>query len=363
VRPIVIIGRAGVALAFVGMLTWTRLAPAQVSTSPKESKAETFTITVLEVEVRSGPSTSYYATGKLTNGQTVEVVGDAPVPGWLRIKPPPHTQSWINTRFVAIKGNSGTVLGDPNVDVPVKAGSSAPNQEPNVEIAKVKAGTQAVVLGEPKIYSDGAWLLIEPTYNEVRYIPESAVTKSADLLKISRTAQMPGLTEQHAGYPSPITQADAKLAEYKALLLQAAKSTDPAIQAQANCRLEGLRQLAATVCLTQRPGHPFSTVAQSCHTPKVVLGTTAEAEETADIGVPPLRLGRKTVGAGGVPGGGKLTSRCPLRLARKGRLAQPVGVRGPRSRRPLTNCRTAGHCISSSTGTALRWNTPLRLPV
>jgi hypothetical protein len=278
VRPIYIIGGAIVVLALVGVLTWTRFAPAQASTPPPASNPETTrTIIVPEVEVRSGASMSYYATGKLTNGQTVEVVGEAAAPGWLRIKPPLQTQSWINTRFVAVKDKSATVLGD--ADVPVKAGSSAPNQEPNVEIAKVKVGTQLVVLGDPKMFTDGAWLPIEPTFNEVRYIPESAVTKSGGLQQVSGTAQMPGFVEPPGGCLSPIAQADQ---EYKNQLLKLTQSTDVATRQQANARLQAFQQMVAMTAPAQQPGYPYSTPSLSSAPPKVVVGTVVGAQGAAN---------------------------------------------------------------------------------
>ena len=66
-------------------------------------------IVIPEVEVRSGPTLEYYPTSKLYYGSKVIVLRESKQPGWLAIKPPPGSFSWINAKFVKKKIN-GTVL-------------------------------------------------------------------------------------------------------------------------------------------------------------------------------------------------------------------------------------------------------------
>ena len=82
------------------------------------------TITAAEVDVRSGPGADvkYYATSKLRQGEKVQVLREEDG-GWLAIKPPPGSFSWINTRYIELvdQDRGGRVLAD---DVPVRMGSA-----------------------------------------------------------------------------------------------------------------------------------------------------------------------------------------------------------------------------------------------
>lgn len=153
-------------------------AAAQAETGPYES-----TVTVAEIEVRSGPSSDpkFYPTSRLRQGDRVQVLKEEEG-GWLAIKPPNGSFSWINTRFIELSAQqtSAQVLGD---DVVVRIGSELVNTEPTVEAkVKLKRGTQVVVLDTRKVYtSDGGWLPIAPTPEEVRYIPANAVKPSAQV--------------------------------------------------------------------------------------------------------------------------------------------------------------------------------------
>src|SRR5436190_15736516 len=72
-------------------------------TAPPSNSAppEVATVRVPEVEVRSGGSDKFYATSKLRMGEQVQVVREsAEFPGYLAIKPPRDSFSWINAKFV-----------------------------------------------------------------------------------------------------------------------------------------------------------------------------------------------------------------------------------------------------------------------
>jgi len=166
--------RVGLLAGVVGCLA-LGASPAQAQTAPVE-----MTILVPEVEARSGPSKEFYATIKLRQGETVQVVNESKEqPGWVAIKPPPGSFSWINARFVQQRpdGRIATVISD--VPVPVMPGSSLTNQAPNVEQTKVERGTLVTILDQPMHSSTGIWLPIKPTVKEVRYIPAEAVKSSA----------------------------------------------------------------------------------------------------------------------------------------------------------------------------------------
>src|SRR5437879_5055864 len=155
-RPMYVIGASIAVLAVAGVLAWTRFAPAQTPPpAPPLGPGEVMAITVKEVEVRSGPSQQFYATSKLRLGDRVEVVkSDKGNPGWLAIKPPQGSQSWINAAFVQHSKTSsslGTVVTAPDAPVPVKAASNITDKVPDVETGKAERGTQVVIMGKEHV--------------------------------------------------------------------------------------------------------------------------------------------------------------------------------------------------------------------
>jgi hypothetical protein len=133
------------------------------------------TITVPEVEVRSGASPQYYATSKLLRGETVEVVGEKN--GYLAITPPKGSFSWVNSSDVKKQGQ--TVDVEKNAKVLV--GSKIRTQEPDVEQVTVSRGAQLILLAmsEPMTSSSGTWFAVLPPPAEVRYIQADAVKPAA----------------------------------------------------------------------------------------------------------------------------------------------------------------------------------------
>jgi hypothetical protein len=130
-------------------------------------------IQVAEVEVRSGPSMSYYPTSKLRRGDPVTIVDEKD--GWLSIRPPNPVQdsfSWIEARAVQKQGQMFVVVLP---EARIRVGSRIVNKPPTVEGPRLAQGTQLVVLGPAQTSSDGTWLPIAPAPSEVRYLPANAV--------------------------------------------------------------------------------------------------------------------------------------------------------------------------------------------
>jgi hypothetical protein len=275
-----IIAGAIVALAVAGVLAWTRFAPAQPPPPPTPLiTGDVMTITAPEgVEVRSGPSMSFYATSKLRFGDKVEVVkSDKNNSGWLAIKPPPGSRSWIDAKFVKLNGrSSGIVYTDPDQPVPVKPASSLSDQEPpNVESAKAERGTHVAIVGDVKFGASSSWLPIEPVTGEVRYIPESAVARSSGVQPVSATGAS-GFVPPPGGDQSLLAQADAALAKARELYQKAAQSSDVSQRNQALSRLQSLDQLTGAGA-TGQPGYPFTTTSSG---PRVQLGAATTPAST-----------------------------------------------------------------------------------
>jgi hypothetical protein len=163
---------------------------------PAPFETEKKSITCVEVEVRSGPSShaDYYPTSKLKHGDVVEVVKNQPAQnGWLAVRPPKGSFSWIDARFVnQIDSKTGVVIAE---DTPVLVGSGLTDKPPSIRPVRLRRGAQVVILGEPLKASDGSrWLPIQPHSTEVRYIPADAVAPGSSVPTVaSKAATTPGL--------------------------------------------------------------------------------------------------------------------------------------------------------------------------
>lgn len=135
------------------------------------------TILLQEVEVRSGPSKTFFPTSKLYRNDQVQVLRESKeAPGWYEIKPPAGSFSWINSKHVKqIDAKHAVVECDPTRPVSVMPGSRLVNQEPNRESMKLTQGVIVVIVDRPMPVGNDTWLPIEPHPHEVRYIPAESV--------------------------------------------------------------------------------------------------------------------------------------------------------------------------------------------
>jgi hypothetical protein len=158
-------------------------------------------ITLPEAEVRSGPSaTNYYPTNTLHKGDEVEVIKNKQAPaGWLPIKPPPGSFSWINGRFVRQDNDhTGVVLGE---DTEVLIGSPLNTGPPSARASPLPRGAILTIVGQPLRTSDGSrWLPIQPHPTEMRYIASDAIKDGATpvpaVVAKPQTAVLKGLYDQ-----------------------------------------------------------------------------------------------------------------------------------------------------------------------
>jgi hypothetical protein len=137
------------------------------------------TVAAAEAEVRSGAGATpqLYPTNKLRKGDRVEVVKEVEG-GWLAIKPPPGSFSWINARFLQPAGPGWYyVVGHPETRVPLLIGSQVIAEKPSVEGVRVRPGHLLKGMGAMHESPDGKWLPVEPPPSEVRYIRAEAVSR------------------------------------------------------------------------------------------------------------------------------------------------------------------------------------------
>ncbi|MGH7171595.1 MAG: hypothetical protein ACRELG_15065, partial [Gemmataceae bacterium] len=151
-------------------------------------------VTAPQAQVWCGPNTSngLYATNVLRQGDRVEVERELES-GWLVIRPPAGSFSWINNRFVQhISSNfANYVVTYEGHDVPVLIGSSLKTDRPSKLGVKLPRGAQVRVIGRGMTDEEGTWLPIEPPAGEVRYLRKEAVGSGPRTTASAKTAVPP----------------------------------------------------------------------------------------------------------------------------------------------------------------------------
>ena len=242
--------------------------PAPSAPAPAKGQPDVRTITLREVQVRSGPSDKFYPTSKLVYGDKVEVVtgpAGSQQPGWLAIRPPRGSFSWINKRFVEeINKTTGKVVTEESTPVPVLVGSSETREQPSKEGARAVRGSQVIILDSPNYTDNGVWLPILPQPGEVRYIPESAVQQGTMVPPVAgnyinptapRTSGAPGTPV--VGQVSAPAAADPNEDLRRMLQQRASAESDPGRRQKI---LDLLTSLPAPAAGVQLPGHPGNMV-------------------------------------------------------------------------------------------------------
>lgn len=205
-------------------------------------------VTAPRVEVRSGPTKEYQATSLLKQGDRVLVLRESKdQPGWLAIKPPPGSFSWVNAKHVKmVDARTGYVDIDDGA-VPVLPGSAVVNKAPNVESVKIPPGFLVTVIDKPFVVDGNTWLVIQPPPTEVRFIPADAVRTGSGLpiVPVSKSAN-PLIAQADDAFNAK------QIDKAKALYKEAAERTAN-YKEKIYCyeRLESLEKAATT------PGHPF----------------------------------------------------------------------------------------------------------
>jgi hypothetical protein len=161
-----------------------------------ETPPDVRTVTVPQAQVWCGPSTSdgLYPTNVLRQGDRVQVEQELDS-GWLVIRPPAGSFSWINNRFVQnISPNyRNYVVTYDGYDVPVLIGSSLKTDRPSKIGVKLPRGAQVQVIGRGMTDEEGTWLPIQPPEGEARYIRKENVAKAGSQTQTvaSAKASMP----------------------------------------------------------------------------------------------------------------------------------------------------------------------------
>jgi len=186
-----------------------------------EAPPDVRTVTVPQAQVWCGPNTSngLYPTNVLKQGERVQVERELES-GWLVIRPPAGSFSWINNRFVQhiSPRHANYVVTYEGHDVPVLIGSCLKTDRPSKIGVKLPRGAQVRVIGRGMTDEEGTWLPIDPPEGEVRYLRKEAVAKPAPPPRTTASAK--------AMVPPPDADAlwrDAEKADQAGLLADAVR--------------------------------------------------------------------------------------------------------------------------------------------
>ena len=162
-----------------------------------------------DVEVRSGPGKGFYATSKLNQNEKVLVLREVKdQPGWLEIKPPSRSFSWINGKYIKqVDARHAYVETDASRPVSTYAGSRVVDLQPTRESMKLTAGTVLIIADPPLTINGETWFPVEPNPSEVRYIQSDAVRAVQ-----SETVSAPKWNPGPNGYNANKALADAEAA-------------------------------------------------------------------------------------------------------------------------------------------------------
>jgi hypothetical protein len=159
-----------------------------ILTSPDSAfgASDVRTVTVPQAQVWCGPGTAdgLYPTNLLRQDDRVQIVEELPS-GWLAIRPPAGSFSYISKLFVQVIANKYTnyVVTFEGYPVPVLVGSSIVSDRRPTKIGvKLPRGTQVrgIAGGREVTDGEGTWLPIEPPEGEVRYVRKEEVSKPAE---------------------------------------------------------------------------------------------------------------------------------------------------------------------------------------
>jgi hypothetical protein len=152
-----------------------------------------------ETEVRCQPSTNpkCYPTNRLPKGDAIEVVEEMP-DGWLKIRPPHGSFSWINVNnLYHIAPNQPNEVITTNEPAPVYIGSEIQKGRPTVVGARLQRGTQVRSIGRPLAGDStapgeaGPWMPIEAPEGEFRYVRAEDVSKTRPAVDTVAAARPP----------------------------------------------------------------------------------------------------------------------------------------------------------------------------
>ena len=154
-------------------------------------------VNTADVYVRSGPGRDYYPTDKLQKGEKVEVYRHDPG-GWLAIRPPRQSFSWVSTRHLDPIEDRMAVVNSGRVVA--RVGSTFSDVRDVIQV-RLEKGEQVELIESQA--TDSPWCKISPPSGEFRWVFAKFVDSElpADLARDEREAS--GLSDDVAEDSEP----------------------------------------------------------------------------------------------------------------------------------------------------------------
>jgi uncharacterized protein YgiM (DUF1202 family) len=169
--------------------------PAAAELSPYETRVAT-----PRAQVRSGPGEKFYPTDTLDHGDTVEVYREEPG-GWLAIRPPENSFSWIEARHLKLR--DGALAEVAQDGIASRIGSRISDQR-NAAQVRLKKGEVVEIIEQPS----AGWYKIAPPAGEFRWI--HATNVESNRAASSPTPQSPAEQPVVAASATNDASSDAK---------------------------------------------------------------------------------------------------------------------------------------------------------
>jgi uncharacterized protein YgiM (DUF1202 family) len=174
--------------------------------------------------VLSGPGENYYPTDTLAQGEVVKVYREN-ADGWLGIRPPQDSFSWVFARHVKRLDNGLAEIE--KEDVPSRIGSRLSDQRNAVQI-RLKKGEVVEVVGEET--TDGqTWYKIAPPSGEFRWIQARNIGRTDQVLA-SEVAPLESPPPADQPLPPIVTVAATTEGPSSVAAVAQATETQPAAQ-------------------------------------------------------------------------------------------------------------------------------------
>jgi SH3-like domain-containing protein len=178
-----------------------------------EQQAYEARIVVARAQVRSGPGENFYPTGALRQGGTVEVYREQQ--GWLAIRPPDGSFSWVFGRHLVLAEEG---LAEINKDdVQSRIGSQFSDKR-NATQVRLRKGEVVEILGEDAV-GEQTWYKIAPPAGEFRWIHASHV-------QYARSLPPPDATDEPAPAVAEVAPASEEMGDDAATPLERAPSEE-----------------------------------------------------------------------------------------------------------------------------------------
>jgi hypothetical protein len=166
-------------------------------------------VAVENAEVVAGPGQRFYATDRLTRGTQVEVYREE-ASGWLAIRPPDGSFSWVPAEFIERSPDDRDV-GRVKDATQAWIGTAAEQVSEHRPQVTLKTGELVQILGEKSVTGKSGqeikWLKISPPAGEFRWIHLRDVSRQQP--KVEPPARETDSTESHPGNEEPNTPTPA----------------------------------------------------------------------------------------------------------------------------------------------------------